>query len=717
HELSLKLTSRAPRYFGGFTRLSVCCFKKGEYENALEAAQTAVELNPVWEWSYIHRGTAYMACGDFDEGFHDFQRAQELCAVEPPITGNAVGLVLSAIHGKYGESKVEKAREFLIRQVAEDPLNELWHLAMADCAKHDGDTETEIASLRSGIELLRTKAGEGQATIQAQLSRRLSQLAARLSAMGRSDEALVEYNKLLERDPSASVRLKVGVLMKSCGDDAGAALQWTQALLEDRAATFVDYRIRIQTPGTYQLYLRAGSHSEGSDSFYVRIVELGDGPGGKIADWFRHYVKPDNTAADFAANDWSGLSEAERTSYVASHTPGTRMVWNLSTPGDYTVRFIMRESGTALDTFVFQLSNRPPPTEPGPLKSTMTKEKVFLELGGLVVVEAEQYFLRNTGSSGHEWRVLPEEASEIATYKNKRGGAYLQSLPDSGVWTRHALSQTAVLEADALKWDLERYNHWTKAEPDDENWYIARAQTYAGLNEIDKALADLSKIIERNPKNELAWESRARIFANRGQWKNASTDFSRAHELKKAINYYSRYQYALLALGANDTSAYSTACQKLLQQVVQSESPSELHFAGWACALAPEAVNDYSLVLQLAQKAIDADVGNQQYINGLAALQFRAGQFAEALESFAAANNSEESSKTSNAYTVYFRAMTEWQLNRQEDARKTLAQANELAHLELSDADDPPVWNRRLTLELLGKEAADLIGEDADGGE
>lgn len=55
--------------------------------------------------------------------------------------------------------------------------------------------------------------------------------------------------------------------------------------------------------------------------------------------------------------------------------------------------------------------------------------------------------------------------------------------------------------------------------------------------------------------------------------------------------------------------------------------------------------------------------------------------------------------------------MTEYQLDRKDEAKASLARANELAQQEIADADDPPAWNRKLTLELLRKEAESMIGE------
>ncbi|MCP4853390.1 MAG: hypothetical protein GY903_02715 [Fuerstiella sp.] len=58
--------------------------------------------------------------------------------------------------------------------------------------------------------------------------------------------------------------------------------------------------------------------------------------------------------------------------------------------------------------------------------------------------------------------------------------------------------------------------------------------------------------------------------------------------------------------------------------------------------------------------------------------------------------------------------MTEYRLDRKDDATTSLARANQLAEQELNDTDNPPAWNRKLTLHLLRKEAETLFGDLTD---
>ncbi|GJL65050.1 MAG: hypothetical protein NPIRA05_00210 [Nitrospirales bacterium] len=135
------------------------------------------------------------------------------------------------------------------------------------------------------------------------------------------------------------------------------------------AAPFVDYKVCVKTPGTYRLFSRWGTFNNNSDTMYVGIVELTDGPGGAIADWYRHIRISEET--DFAAAPtWFGQTGFERTDSPFSNgeEPTT---WNIPEPGMYTIRFGMREDGAALDSFVFQLSDLVSPQRLGPTATSI----------------------------------------------------------------------------------------------------------------------------------------------------------------------------------------------------------------------------------------------------------------------------------------------------------------------------------------------------------
>jgi tetratricopeptide (TPR) repeat protein len=218
-----------------------------------------------------------------------------------------------------------------------------------------------------------------------------------------------------------------------------------------------------------------------------------------------------------------------------------------------------------------------------------------------------------------------------------------------------------------------------------------------------------AKTIELTNGSTGTYAARGSLHAAIGNYDEARLDFQKAITPDND-SYYAHYQHALLCLWTNDKLAYRQASSDFLEQFSESDEASQTHFVAWTCALAPSAVSDYATVLALAQVAVESDPHNQQYLGGLGAVQMRAGEYEQALASLDQAAGSDESSNTSSAYIAYFRAMTLNHLDRKDDARQSLARANQLADKELSDAASPTAWNRKLTLQLLRKEADSLIG-------
>jgi len=131
----------------------------------------------------------------------------------------------------------------------------------------------------------------------------------------------------------------------------------------------IEYQVAIATPGQYQLYLRWDGNNTNStlrgqsDSIFVDIVELKDGGGGAIADWYE-LTNPVN--GDFASPPWDAGGGFEQNQAAASDNP---IVWNFATPGIYNIRVSMREDGSNFDAIILQLSSLAAPTNPGPAES------------------------------------------------------------------------------------------------------------------------------------------------------------------------------------------------------------------------------------------------------------------------------------------------------------------------------------------------------------
>ena len=69
----------------------------------------------------------------------------------------------------------------------------------------------------------------------------------------------------------------------------------------------------------------------------------------------------------------------------------------------------------------------------------------------------------------------------------------------------------------------------------------------------------------------------------------------------------------------------------MLAQFAETEDAQTANFTAWSCALADDAVDDYSLPVALAERAVELDPDNDFHLKTLGAVLYRAGRFDEAL--------------------------------------------------------------------------------------
>lgn len=228
-----------------------------------------------------------------------------------------------------------------------------------------------------------------------------------------------------------------------------------------------------------------------------------------------------------------------------------------------------------------------------------------------------------------------------------------------------------------------------------------------------EALADFSASLELrklDPNSEKYLIERGWLLARADEFVLADNDFAKACELNPD-GWSVPYWRAMFALREQDHERYRRLCQDMLKQFASSEEALARNFAAWTCALAPDALDDYSVAIDLARQLVTEEEHNPQFRQTLGALLLRASQPEDARTQFTILLESPAVGKISIAYLRYFLAMTEEALGNPQVAQAELNTANALAETELSER---PAWNRRLTLELLLSETKSLIGSIAD---
>jgi superkiller protein 3 len=304
------------------------------------------------------------------------------------------------------------------------------------------------------------------------------------------------------------------------------------------------------------------------------------------------------------------------------------------------------------------------------------------------------------------------------------------------------LANDAVAHPDTDKASAHQYRvqllaalkRWTQAI-DDYTWLIeqqpdqpahrlnrAKARRATGDEDgarfdFDACLTSLDRAIAAQPDDWQGWNLRGLAYFELERHDEALADFGKAAELAPA-NWRVEYDLALCALAVGDAARYRQACARLVQSSATFDDAQQLRFLAWTCALAPAALDDYAPALAWATKSVELEPEKPQAQNTLAALLHRAGRHQEALDRLIALEKQQADPNsdptTSPAYTWYLLALTHHSLEHAETAKDYLAKANARTDQELAHKDNPPVWNRRVTLELLRKEAEALIGKPAD---
>ncbi|MDZ4689371.1 MAG: tetratricopeptide repeat protein [Planctomycetaceae bacterium] len=232
----------------------------------------------------------------------------------------------------------------------------------------------------------------------------------------------------------------------------------------------------------------------------------------------------------------------------------------------------------------------------------------------------------------------------------------------------------------------------------------------------DEAIAEFSKSLEQFPKDARYWNNRGGSYAELGQWKEALADFAKVSELKED-DPLPRYRQALACIQLEDVAGYRKLCADMLGQFGLEAKTESARWTVWTCVLAADAVTDWKVPLQLAEQAVADKPKNYRALNHHGAVLYRAGQYQAALKRLTeaeAAEQTDDKKLNAIAYNWLFLAMTQHRLGHAAEAEKWLKMAldeMDRPQPEKSQAAAIP-WNRRLTLQLLRREAEELLKQE-----
>jgi tetratricopeptide (TPR) repeat protein len=242
----------------------------------------------------------------------------------------------------------------------------------------------------------------------------------------------------------------------------------------------------------------------------------------------------------------------------------------------------------------------------------------------------------------------------------------------------------------------------------------------------DRRLAAIRQLRDRNPESTVYQRLLGRQYvammnssAKQNNWKDA-LDYATEAICLGSDDLYMLYDHALLCLVLEDEAGYRDVCRNMVLQYGVSDDPYVVKQVGWTVALAPGAIGEYSDLIRRLQRAAERIGGprSEVYRFYLGAVLVRAGLYAEAVAEFEKIERNLEAKGAyvsfSPAYNKFFLAICHAHLGQMDTARQYYdAGATDVRNLfraqQEKETTSSVSWNRRLTLELLRKEAEALL--------
>ena len=221
------------------------------------------------------------------------------------------------------------------------------------------------------------------------------------------------------------------------------------------------------------------------------------------------------------------------------------------------------------------------------------------------------------------------------------------------------------------------------------------------------------------PKNLQLHICRGNAYAQLDEWQKAGAAFEHATTLKPD---YPRawYNLAMLELQRGDRAGYRKVCSRMLERFDRPPNADAAYWVAWTCVVVPDAVADWAKPLRFAEKAYADDSKNYDMINSLGAMLYRAGRFKEAAERLTeaeAAFQQTPGTPSSIVYNWLFQAMAHHRLGHTVEATSWLkksVQAIDEPSPKIAEAPATIPWNRRLTSQLLRREAEELLAKKSE---
>ena len=268
----------------------------------------------------------------------------------------------------------------------------------------------------------------------------------------------------------------------------------------------------------------------------------------------------------------------------------------------------------------------------------------------------------------------------------------------------------------ALDAALAEFDEVIRINPNSAKAYDRRAGLYLKRGEIDKAIADYDELIRLDPKAASNYQARARLLLDKGEFDRAAADLSNAISLSPSSELDCWLILAAARLAAGQPKEYRKTCAEMLDRFRQTESAGVAYIVAYACTLAPDAVDDWSIPVALAEMAARSDPAEAYSLFALGAVLYRSGRAFEAIGYLSQAELIEQAQTDNDGrapvQTWLYLAMAHHRLGNGVEAQRYFEKAAPLV-----DKEDAGVWvlpglTSRVALKLLAGEAGTLLKID-----
>jgi serine/threonine protein kinase/Flp pilus assembly protein TadD len=207
----------------------------------------------------------------------------------------------------------------------------------------------------------------------------------------------------------------------------------------------------------------------------------------------------------------------------------------------------------------------------------------------------------------------------------------------------------------------------------------------------------------------------ASTLAGQGKWELAS---ARYKDLLAARpdSCVARLDLALLDLRRGDLPGYRGHCAVVLRQIGAGVNPRDLAWAAKICSLLPGAVEDPTIPLELARRAVETTPTSPSLQLARGAAAYRAERFSEAVASLEKTRNLGIDLVRMREQADLFLAMALWRLDRHDEARRALAESDRLRvewERTVPSHHGWPgfAWRDQLLVEITLREARAILGQ------